>query len=135
MRRWLLALLIVLMPVQFTWAAAAPYCGHETDAAAADHVGHHEHQHDASLDESPSSDDDDSGPAPVLDADCAFCHLGASAFVPEVDLTPALAPAPVLVALRARAYVSHIPTRPAERPDRMSTTAAVRFGGGVVFAS
>jgi hypothetical protein len=133
MRRWLIYVLIVLMPVQLTWAAAAPYCGHETTAAAADHVGHHEHQHDASLDVSPPADDG-AAAAPVLDSDCAFCHLGASASVPAVIDAIALAPAFVFTIARVSAYLSHIPTPP-ERPDRVSTTAAVRFGGGVVPAS
>lgn len=124
---------MVLMPVQLTWAVAAPYCGHETTAAAADHIGHHEHQHDASVD-APQPANDDSRTAPLLDSDCAFCHLGASASVPAVIETIVLAPAFDFAIARVPAYLSHIPTPP-ERPDRVSTTAAVRFGGGVVRAS
>ncbi|MCU0767916.1 MAG: hypothetical protein MUD07_00505 [Burkholderiaceae bacterium] len=46
MRRWLAVLLLVLLPLQFSWAAAANYCGHHSGAAADqfsphDHVFHH----------------------------------------------------------------------------------------------
>ncbi|MBU0601652.1 MAG: hypothetical protein KKD25_04520 [Gammaproteobacteria bacterium] len=46
MRRWLSILLLVFLPFQFTWAAAAGYCQHETGAAA-QHFGHHDHKHQA----------------------------------------------------------------------------------------
>ena len=44
MRRWLLILLLMSLPFQFSWAAMATYCEHESGARA-QHVGHHEHQH------------------------------------------------------------------------------------------
>ncbi|MCA0175635.1 MAG: hypothetical protein LCH73_05000 [Proteobacteria bacterium] len=37
-------LLLTLLPLQFGWAAVAPYCAHEASPAA-EHVGHHSHQH------------------------------------------------------------------------------------------
>lgn len=47
MRRWFSILLLVLLPIQFSWAAAAAYCEHESGARA-DHFGHHEHDHQGS---------------------------------------------------------------------------------------
>ena len=44
MRRWLSILMLTLLPLQFSWAAVAAYCGHETGQHA-EHLGHHEHQH------------------------------------------------------------------------------------------
>lgn len=44
MRRWLSILLLVLMPFQFSWAAVATYCEHESGTRAK-HFGHHEHKH------------------------------------------------------------------------------------------
>ncbi len=44
MRKWLAILLISLLSLQASWAAAASYCAHEQGAAAR-HFGHHEHQH------------------------------------------------------------------------------------------
>ncbi|MGD9944269.1 MAG: hypothetical protein AB7S98_13635 [Burkholderiaceae bacterium] len=43
MRRWLLALMFIVLPLQASWAAAAAYCAHESGAAAR-HLGHHEHE-------------------------------------------------------------------------------------------
>lgn len=45
MRRWFFVLLLVLMPLQFSWAALATYCEHESGAQA-QHLGHHEHEHE-----------------------------------------------------------------------------------------
>ena len=42
MRRWLAILLLVCLPLQFSWAAVADYCMHESGETA-DHVGHHDH--------------------------------------------------------------------------------------------
>lgn len=75
MHRWLLVLLLVVMPVQFVWAAAAPYCGHETSESASKHFGHHFHKHQGST----TSDASKAGGAGVLggdDVDCVLCHLG-----------------------------------------------------------
>ncbi len=44
MRKLLAILLIMLLSLQASWAAAASYCRHEQDAPAR-HFGHHEHQH------------------------------------------------------------------------------------------
>ena len=44
MRRWLSILLLVFMPFQFSWAAVATYCEHESGTRA-QHFGHHEHEH------------------------------------------------------------------------------------------
>ena len=43
MRRWLSILLLVFMPFQFSWAAVATYCEHESGTRAK-HFGHHEHE-------------------------------------------------------------------------------------------
>jgi len=77
-RRLLAFLLILLLPVQFSWAAAASYCGHEAEAQAKRHYGHHEHQHKA-----------DSGkPADPgkLDLDCNFCQAAGHVGVLDVSL-------------------------------------------------
>ena len=49
MRRCLLIALLCFLPVQFSWAAVAGYCQHESSPAAA-HAGHHEHTFSASAD-------------------------------------------------------------------------------------
>ncbi len=76
MRRWLAILLLVLLPVQFTWAMVADYCVHEPDATAT-HFGHHDHESHshAALDTDPvdqATPDDPTSPAPQVD--CGHCH-------------------------------------------------------------
>lgn len=76
MRRWLTIFLLVLLPLQFGWAAAARYCLHESLQETTNHFGHHEHQHAASQ----TSPSDGTGKDVKLfgDDDCAYCHLGAA---------------------------------------------------------
>jgi len=66
MKRLLLLLLTLLLPLQFSWAALSPYCGdeHETVAAHALHDGHGGHHH-ADAD---APDGSDAAP------DCGHCH-------------------------------------------------------------
>ena len=47
MRRWLTVFLLFLLPLQLSWAVAATYCAHEADPAV-NHIGHHQHRHEAS---------------------------------------------------------------------------------------
>jgi hypothetical protein len=76
MRRWFATLLLVFLPLQFSWAAVSSYCGHEAGTEAA-HVGHHDHEghshptHGVDLDQNAKPDDTASG---ALDLDCGHCH-------------------------------------------------------------
>lgn len=83
MRRTLLVLLMLIMSAQWTWAAVASVCEHESDKSAV-HLGHHEHQH---MDDSADTPSPDS----VAHADCATCHAGMSALLVAVELPPPLA--------------------------------------------
>lgn len=80
MRRWLSILLLVMLPFQFSWAAAASYCQHETGRLAS-HFGHHEHQHQhqhegAKVKSSNAERGEAVNKLGALDDDCALCHLG-----------------------------------------------------------
>lgn len=44
MRRFLVLLMLCLLPLQISWAAAANYCEHEQDKTA-QHFGHHDDGH------------------------------------------------------------------------------------------
>ena len=69
MKRLVLMFLMLMLPLQFSWAGVSAYCQHETSAAA-QHVGHHDHQHQK------SSDTGDDGSTPgKAHADCGYCHL------------------------------------------------------------
>jgi hypothetical protein len=108
MRRWLTLLLLVVLPLQFTWAAAAGYCQHETSSTAG-HFGHHQHEHKASSDGGLEQGLDGKSAAKLQgDADCSYCHLasvnpvqitnaGFAAFAAGAVIEP-----PIVPALRTR---------------------------------
>lgn len=72
MRRWLILFLVFVLPLQLSWAAAGIACTHETGPAA-DHFGHHVHQHqDSGKSVEHGKSVADKGQA---DADCPYCHV------------------------------------------------------------
>lgn len=74
MRRLVLVLLIVLMPLQAVWAAAANACGHEPTIGKT-HFGHHEHAQTAAVQASDHAVSDDVADADwSCGADCSTCH-------------------------------------------------------------
>ncbi|WP_067272310.1 hypothetical protein [Mitsuaria sp. 7] len=113
MRRWLTVFLLILLPLQLSWAVAATYCAHEADPAV-NHIGHHEHRHEASREASGAkaaaeASMSEKTPEKVterapekapekatdkaltcVDDDCGFCHLGHSQ---PVASTPIVLPA------------------------------------------
>lgn len=133
MRRFLVIVLLALLPLQFTWAAVASYCGHESQASAA-HFGHHDHDHagsakasseaksaaDQSTDASSAPDKTGvakDGKAPgAMDLDCGHCH-GTCSMMSTVPmgLPGALSTAPPMASLD-EVGGAHAPTRP-ERPQ------------------
>lgn len=133
MRRWVFALLLVVLPFQLVWGAAAPYCTHEASidasAQAGRHFGHHEHRHQSGDEITPAWDE---GSAGAYHADCGSCHLGCSAAPPIPCVTIGKLPHAAVATGLARKFASHIPAGP-ERPDRIELPAAARFGGGVEF--
>jgi hypothetical protein len=110
MRRWLAVFLLVFLPLQFAWAAAAGYCQHETDAAA-QHLGHHQHQHDADGDGVP-----DSPPLDGTDNDCGTCHAGGVvAIVADLDLPHGAGVAPAIA--WSPGSLTSLPAAEPERPN------------------
>ena len=84
MRRLVLILMLLVMSVQWTWAAASSICGHEQQQAAIEHFGHHAHEHEGAAGNVADVDTD-------THADCGNCH-GASTvlLVPAAEAVPAL---------------------------------------------
>ena len=136
MRKVLAILLISLLSLQASWAAAASYCRHEQGAAAR-HFGHHEHQHDqhqakpvnqaqgVSVDPLAADAGDDAGTAAAslagADLDCSVCHAHALVGVPSAPSLPAAA-APVI---SGAALIQHQPPPvPQSRPERPNWHAA-----------
>lgn len=130
-RRLIFIVLLAILPVQFSWAAASAYCRHESGAAMK-HFGHHEHQHQAAPDG--ASKDKKAASSTQTDNDCGTCQLSAAQPIPPA------APAMAVQGTEpprfgcAATYGSHIPSGP-ERPDRDASTPAVRFGGAVVIGA
>lgn len=128
MRRWLIVLVLFVMPFQMVWAAAAPYCAHEAAAADAAHFGHHEHRHHGGAKAAAAADE---AATPFgADADCGACQFGASVSLPAAALVVAVLPHPPVSRARPPRYDSHVPAGP-ERPDRSVLAAAARSAGGV----
>lgn len=124
MRRFVALLLLVLLPLQAIWAAAAPYCQHEAEAAS-HHIGHHqpEHAHAPAVDAADATDvhgnpGDQAGDAASTHSDCHTCH-GGTVLAHEVR------PLQVMLATTqpAPAAVHGLPAPPTERPDRPSWPA------------
>ena len=116
MRRLLLILILLCLPLQSIWAAAASYCGHEAAAAGATHFGHHQHLGHDDTNGDEQAADAGSARTAGTDLDCHVCH-GMGSAVHAQPLAAALrlsamGPAPfVLPLLRAPT-----PLRP-ERPN------------------
>jgi hypothetical protein len=105
MRRWFLALLTLFVTAQFGWAAAANYCAHERGAQAAQHIGHHAHNHvpgDAHGDEVKS-------PLPAAELDHGHCHLIHAAIAADGPLGFDLAASSLSYPDRELRSSSHIP--------------------------
>ena len=114
MRRWLVVFMLLVLPFQVIWAAAAPYCAHETAAAASKHPGHHQHVHQDGSDVVNAGDD--VGGKAVKHTDCASCHAGAAATLPLPVAGLPSAPRDGVGEQPPPRYRSHTPSGP-ERPD------------------
>ena len=114
MRRWLVVFMLLVLPVQFAWAAAAPYCAHEAATAASKHPGHHQHVHQGGGDIANAGDDGAGNGA--KHTDCASCHTGVAATLPLPTADLAAAPSDGLREQPPSRYRSHTPSGP-ERPD------------------
>ena len=72
MRRFILVFMMLVLPLQWTWAAAASVCEHESAGA---HFGHHDPKH-AGTSESASGTSEASPAADLSGShpDCHTCH-------------------------------------------------------------
>ena len=89
MRRFLVLILLCLLPLQMSWAAVADHCGHDPEKGA-QHFGHHDDEHKAFSGE--SSQDKQSG---KYDLSYDHCHMSGflallNEFVTDAPSTPPL---------------------------------------------
>ena len=130
MRRWLSILLLVVMPLQLSWAAVAAFCAHESSPKAP-HFGHHAHAHAqqrsvgvpldvakvGALDTVSVSSGVNSGVTSDIAIDISDCHFHGPgvAALPTLIVTPAgvaAAPQTVWTAAAVSAPVLAQPDRP-----------------------
>lgn len=143
MLRLFAAFLLVLLPLQFSWAAVAVYCGHESGhesghetGPAQAHFGHHVHEHAhakgaaeaaaaAAAQDAHGADGVDvaQGGAPDGDTlpgathlDCGQCHGTAGAVLAAAAALPGLPQAQPPVAAPDAAATPGLPAQP-ERPQ------------------
>lgn len=122
MRRWLLIMLLFLLPYQAVWAGAAQFCMHD-DSDGAPHLGHHGHKH--------RSASGDKAGTTISHADCSTCHMASAAPVLSADFEIAPVTLRKSYPYEQPRYLSRVPAGP-ERPDRRALPPAVRSGGCVV---
>ncbi|RJG07840.1 hypothetical protein D3870_04890 [Noviherbaspirillum cavernae] len=110
MKKFLLILLLAILPLQYTWAAAAAYCEHEKEVQAS-HPGHHPHEH-----QTVDGDSDDQGKVNKVHSDCGVCQFSAQASF--LTTFPAgVPPGDIGHAVRLPDfYSSHIPDGP-QKPN------------------
>jgi hypothetical protein len=106
MRRFVLIFMMLLLPFQWSWAAAGSVCEHE---AGGTHFGHHQHEHQAAPDAPAHADGGDDGAEPFnKHPDCDACHGLCAGILPS----PAEAGAAWAGELPAPAYGRHLPEPP-----------------------
>lgn len=111
MRRYLIIFLLLLLPFQFSWAAVASYCLHETESST-QHIGHHAVDAGNTQDQTPDKKLSEGG-----DADCSFCHFSCSKPMnPLATWAPAATEKDSFTASTPAHYLSYIGESP-EEPD------------------
>lgn len=110
MRRWITILLLVLFPLQLTWAALGSYCRHE-GGEHTKHFGHHAHLHQL---KAGNDDDPDPQSGKRQHGDCNACFSATiTALTGELRLfVNGAAPVPL------PGFQAHPLFRPAAPPDR-----------------
>lgn len=114
LKRLFFILLMLVLPLQATWAAAGTYCSHE-QGSAAQHFGHHAHQHQA-----PDKNDSGAGSSTTFHADCASCHLGSAGAAASLLAVSSSIPAPPAISLE----ISFLPSIFLEGPERPKWASA-----------
>ncbi|SPK76552.1 Cobalt-zinc-cadmium resistance protein CzcI (plasmid) [Cupriavidus taiwanensis] len=118
MQRLLLVLLVLVLPLQFAWAGAAAYCGHEVALSAKAHFGHHEHRHQAGSSEQdqPADPAQEKAKLNLADPDCGVCHIASLPFAPadaqDVSALHRVELAPPLPQPRFSSHSARAPDRP-----------------------
>lgn len=103
MRKALLIFLLMVLPFQFVWGAAAGYCQHEQGSEVS-HFGHHLHKHESTAAKTSDGLADNTKQAGGEDADCIACHMSCASVVSDASLNLRTAEVEHLVATTVFAY-------------------------------
>jgi hypothetical protein len=118
MRRWLVILMLVFLPAQFTWAAVVDHLEHVL--AAADHAGHHDHAshgHGSDIEHGGAQSDSDGASGQASShLDCDHCHGHCVGVIDAGSCLNAQAPGGKSPALGDAPCAEHVPAQP-ERPQ------------------
>ncbi len=117
MRTWLVIVMMVLLPLQLTWAATTAYCAHEKGLQAS-HVGHHTHRH-AGVDERAAATDMGKMSTAKVDLDGGTCHASCPAALGKTPLVATLSAPPLIPDGNTHALPSAWDSRP-DRPQWMA---------------
>ena len=116
MRRFVLLFLMLILPLQWSWAAVASVCRHETGSAA-QHLGHHDHEHGAVLDDATADATTDIDGVKVwFDADCCSYHGLSLAGLISVPVAHPVCSGSVLLGYSAHSRPDHVPDQPLRPP-------------------
>lgn len=120
MRRFVLLFLMLILPLQWSWAAVASVCRHETGSAA-QYLGHHDHEHAAVLDDTTAdtiagTTADIDGANVWFDADCCSFHGLSLAGLISVPVAHPVCNGSVLLGYSAHSRPDHVPDQPLRPP-------------------
>jgi hypothetical protein len=118
MRRCIVVLLLVLLPLQFSWAAVAGYCELASNSVAG-HPGDHDHAahaHDAKAGDSGAQAASEDGTSAAPDLDCGHCHGHCAAVLDVLDGLQTAVPRGAAPTLGELHHAEHTPAQP-DRPQ------------------
>jgi hypothetical protein len=118
MRRLVMIFLLVLMPLQLSWAAMSAYCLHKTDSGSSAQQGdEHQHKHAHLMTDASQQEHSDSHATGSADADSGVCHAGHGTAIFDSGPLPAVS----VSSETYSAYQIQVPSPPAlplpERPN------------------
>jgi hypothetical protein len=111
-KKLFLIFLLMVLPLQYSWAAAAAYCQHEKEPVT--HFGHHSHQHEA---EAPSEAPENGSELAQVHNDCGVCQFAGQASFLTAPLNVLAPPTAFALPPLFVSFTSYIAEGP-QRPDR-----------------
>jgi hypothetical protein len=118
MRHCIAVLLLVLLPLQFSWAVVADYCQHDAEIVT-DHLGHHDHAShapDNAAGKGKAKAGSEGSTSASADIDCGHCHGHCAAVLAAPDRLEPQPPGSAPPTLGELPGAEHTPAQP-DRPQ------------------